>query len=73
MTGLFVNIRESMLNGKPLQQKYLMQRVEFLYWCPWQWEWVDNEASKSGTDYYYPRIVLKDGETAWGSPIWVRT
>ncbi|MFW6035537.1 MAG: CehA/McbA family metallohydrolase [Halothermotrichaceae bacterium] len=38
-----------------------------------QWEWVDNEVSQSGTDYYYPRIVLKDGETAWGSPIWVKT
>ncbi len=26
---------------------------------------------QAGTHYYYPRIVQRDGEIAWGSPIWV--
>ncbi len=34
-----------------------------------QWEWCDDTAQNG--DFYYPRIVLNDGETAWSSPIWV--
>ena len=36
-----------------------------------EWEWVDESPSEAGTDYYYSRVVLEDGETAWGSPVWV--
>jgi hypothetical protein len=36
-----------------------------------EWEWVDEGPSGRAADYYYPRVVLEDGETAWGSPVWV--
>jgi hypothetical protein len=36
-----------------------------------QWEWVDETSPGETADYYYPRVVLADGETAWGSPVWV--
>jgi len=35
------------------------------------WEWVDEAPAAGGTNFYYPRIVMQDGETAWGSPVWV--
>lgn len=36
------------------------------------WEWEDPEpATERLVDYFYPRVVLKDGETAWGSPVWL--
>ena len=36
-----------------------------------EWEWVDDTPSANGTDFYYPRVLLEDGETAWGSPVWI--
>jgi hypothetical protein len=37
------------------------------------WEWTDPEKNKkSKVDFYYPRVVLQDGETAWGSPVWIK-
>lgn len=35
-----------------------------------QWEWADDQ-STTGSSYYYVRVQLTDGETAWASPIWV--
>jgi hypothetical protein len=28
--------------------------------------------AKTGSNYYYFRIIQADGEIAWGSPVWVR-
>lgn len=34
-------------------------------------EWLDEKRGESVTDYYYIRVVQKDMESAWSSPIWV--
>ena len=36
----------------------------------YNFEYVDAE-TKNGESYYYLRIIQKDGEMAWGSPVWV--
>jgi hypothetical protein len=37
-----------------------------------RWEWEDPEKMIAGDVIrYYPRVVLQDGEQAWGSPVWV--
>ena len=33
---------------------------------------VDNDVT-AGESYYYVRVIQKNGEMAWSSPIWVRT
>ncbi|MCA1808569.1 MAG: DUF3604 domain-containing protein [Lentisphaerae bacterium] len=38
-----------------------------------QWEWEDPAPTAAGrVAIYYPRVVLQDGEQAWGSPVWVK-
>jgi len=51
-------------NNEEIAVKYCRKSSE----C---WEWVDEAESDQATDYYYPRVVLQDGETAWGSPVWL--
>ena len=34
-------------------------------------QWIDNSFSKENNTYYYVRVVQKDGESAWSSPIWI--
>ena len=33
-------------------------------------EWLDKAEARSG-DYYYLRVIQRDGHMAWSSPIWV--
>jgi hypothetical protein len=33
---------------------------------------LEDEASGGGTDYYYVRVIQRNGQRAWSSPIWVR-
>jgi hypothetical protein len=40
------------------------QRVAF--------EWTDDE-KRLGLSWYYVRAIQKDGQLAWGSPMWIRT
>ena len=34
--------------------------------------WCDRTLAVDG-DYYYIRVVQKDGNRAWTSPVWIRT
>jgi hypothetical protein len=34
-------------------------------------EFYDSEPAKSG-DFYFVRVVQKDQNTGWSSPVWVR-
>ena len=34
-------------------------------------EWEDPEATGSGPNYYYVRVVQIDRESAWSSPVWI--
>jgi hypothetical protein len=34
-------------------------------------EYVDQESSKEANNYYYVRVIQKNGEMAWSSPVWV--
>ncbi len=35
-------------------------------------EWTDDE-KRPGLSWYYVRAIQKDGQLAWGSPMWIRT
>ena len=36
-----------------------------------QMEWVDDLLIPGETQYYYVRVIQRDGNMAWSSPIWV--
>lgn len=33
--------------------------------------WIDSDPPARGGSYYYVRVVQKDRESAWSSPIWI--
>ena len=35
-----------------------------------QFTWMDNKLD-AGSNYYYVRVLQRDGQIAWSSPIWV--
>lgn len=81
MGGIFesitpINIKAEIIGTAELQQIDIIKNNAIVYTCnPNQekcsFEFVDNDIT-SGESYYYVRVIQKNGEMAWGSPVWVK-
>ncbi len=61
----FLNHVDIIKNGKVV---YRYSPYEETYTAVFSWK---DHGVENKTDYYYARVIQKDGEMAWSSPIWI--